>query len=130
MEECGYQFYSGHCTKPKPCPDHANEKCVSCKDPATRGCDYEGQFVCGSPLCGKCEYRMTDKVGFFGSYGHEHYRPGETESKTEEQIGVTIGDGKYVPEDIDQYAKGYKQGQIDMREIMTDYIDKVFGKKE
>lgn len=158
-EECGFEFYSGHCNKLKPCPDHVDTKCVSCKEHAVRACDYEGQFVCGAPLCGECKYRTTDKVGFFGFYSHEHYSPlpiskpapytclgahckclngkaggcnkwhkgDHTCSISTEDVkhlSVTIENIKYVPEDTEQYTRGYKQGQIDMREIMLAEANK------
>ena len=32
--------------------------CVSCGEPATHDCHQTGQFVCGAPLCDKCEHAL------------------------------------------------------------------------
>jgi len=56
------------------CEKHVNEKCISCGDKATHGCTYEGQFVCGYPLCDNCEgYNKQDKpAGNWGYLNHSH----------------------------------------------------------
>ena len=59
------------------CEKHAAEKCCSCGAPATHGCDFCGQFVCGAPLCGDCTWG-TDKgpSGSWGFLNHVHIRKG------------------------------------------------------
>ena len=51
------------------CERH-QEKCVSCGNPSTHGCDETGQFVCGGPLCDDCEHTIAEDgtnggVGFY-----------------------------------------------------------------
>lgn len=55
---CGYYMpWIGMCKNPRPCAQHKDEVCITCKEPATRGCPQTGQFVCGFGLCNKksCE---------------------------------------------------------------------------
>lgn len=52
------------------CTKHAPEKCSSCGEQATHECDETGQFVCGSPLCAKCEHTLHEDgtnggIGFY-----------------------------------------------------------------
>lgn len=60
------------------CEKHSTMKCVSCGSPATHGCDFCGQFVCGAPLCDNC-IGATDKgpAGNWGFLNHVHIRPGD-----------------------------------------------------
>lgn len=54
------------------CEAHARLVCVSCAAPASQSCDYTGQFVCGAPLCHRCEHSPPDKSvgrGMFGMGG-------------------------------------------------------------
>ena len=70
------EHYRGVCKQPAPCPQHASLTCRVCGAPATWACDYEGRFVCGTPLCRGCE-RFEDKSMESGSWGflnHGHKR--------------------------------------------------------
>ena len=40
------------------CGEHDSKKCSSCGDPATHDCGQTGQFVCGAPLCDRCEHAI------------------------------------------------------------------------
>lgn len=40
------------------CSEHITLTCCSCKAPATRECDFCGQFVCGFPLCDDCVHTV------------------------------------------------------------------------
>ncbi len=56
---CGFaEAWVGKCKNAKPCEEHADMKCVSCGEPATKTCDSTGQFVCGAPLCDECEHSI------------------------------------------------------------------------
>ena len=59
------------------CEHHSNEKCISCGSPATHGCDFCGQFVCGYPLCDNC-IGTTDEgpSGTWGFLNHVHIQRG------------------------------------------------------
>ena len=59
------------------CDKHADAKCVSCGKPATHGCDFCGQFVCGIPLCDDC-VGASDKgpSGVWGFLNHVHIKRG------------------------------------------------------
>ena len=59
------------------CEKHAATKCVSCREPATHGCPFCGQFVCGAPLCDNC-VGTSDKgpAGAWGFLNHVHIRKG------------------------------------------------------
>jgi hypothetical protein len=48
------------------CAKHAPLLCVSCGAPATLSCDFDGQFVCGSPLCSGCEHMPPPPDACFG----------------------------------------------------------------
>jgi len=37
------------------CEEHT-QKCVGCDNMAINGCSFAGQFVCGYPICGKCNH--------------------------------------------------------------------------
>jgi hypothetical protein len=39
----------------KTCAEHT-QKCHSCGESATHGCEETGMFVCGEPLCNDCEH--------------------------------------------------------------------------
>lgn len=56
------------------CEEHRGKKCDVCGKQATHECSYEGQFVCGAPLCDSCE-GYTDKGkprGAWGFLNHGH----------------------------------------------------------
>lgn len=78
---CKFSTYGYACGKPTIgtdlCDEHAAAKCVSCGAPATHGCDFCGQFVCGAPLCDDC-YGTSDKgpSGAWGFLNHVHIRKG------------------------------------------------------
>ncbi len=59
------------------CDIHKMEKCKVCGEQATHQCSYTGQFVCGAPLCDKCEEGdagdSTKGLGW-GFIGHTHRR--------------------------------------------------------
>jgi hypothetical protein len=38
------------------CEEHAKLRCAGCGAQATRGCDYAASYVCGCPLCDRCEH--------------------------------------------------------------------------
>jgi len=40
------------------CEEHT-EKCSNpkCDNMAVEACDFAGQFVCGYPICGKCDHK-------------------------------------------------------------------------
>lgn len=42
------------------CNEHANLKCSSCGNPATRECDSTMGLVCGCPLCDDCEHELAE----------------------------------------------------------------------
>jgi len=58
---CAYSIaWRGYCGKPATapgrCADHAEVKCQCCGEPAAgECCQTFTQFVCGVPLCDKCE---------------------------------------------------------------------------
>ena len=56
------------------CKEHQGQKCASCGEPATHGCSYCGQFVCGAPLCDSCVgfEDMTRPSGNWGFMNHSH----------------------------------------------------------
>lgn len=73
MDACKFSTYGYACGKPVEhgrylCEEHAKAKCSSCGQPATHGCDFCGQFVCGAPLCDECTYG-TDESKSAGSWG-------------------------------------------------------------
>jgi hypothetical protein len=47
----------GECGK-EGCTKHADVKCVSCGNPATRECDATDVLVCGAPLCDDCDHTI------------------------------------------------------------------------
>lgn len=57
---CGWQVaYRGPCqtavdTPGGRCPRHPHRPCEGCGHPAVGECTFEGQFVCGAPLCDRC----------------------------------------------------------------------------
>lgn len=52
LPTCRYVIpWVGRCGKPEPCPEHHNRVCNECGAPATHGCGFAGQFVCGADLC-------------------------------------------------------------------------------
>ena len=56
------------------CTQHAAVKCCVCGEQATHECDHTGHFVCGAPLCNKCEgHTDTSKpAGGWGFMNHTH----------------------------------------------------------
>lgn len=73
------------------CDEHSKSKCSSCGQPATHGCSFCGQFVCGAPLCDDCAY-ASDKgpSGSWGFLNHIHIKkgaqlPSEVREKEEEE---------------------------------------------
>ena len=81
FRKCKFSTYGHACGKETIgsdlCDKHAVEKCCSCGQPATHGCDFCGQFVCGAPLCDECVGR-TDKghSGAWGFLNHVHTKKG------------------------------------------------------
>lgn len=80
-DKCSFDMaWRGPCGEPASlrnrCPAHAEVVCAACKSPATRECDYTGQFVCGTPLCDNCHgYTDTSKPsGSWGFLNHSHCR--------------------------------------------------------
>lgn len=78
---CVYEFYGMRCGRPAlegelRCSKHIDSKCISCGEPATHGCPYEGQFVCGYPLCDDCEgwNDHSKPSGNWGFVNHSHRR--------------------------------------------------------
>lgn len=79
-EQCRFDMgYRGRCDQPALggsglCTAHAELACASCHEPATHECSYEGQFVCGAPLCDKCEgwNDQTKPSGAWGFFNHGH----------------------------------------------------------
>ncbi|WP_160006912.1 hypothetical protein [Rhizobium sp. 18055] len=72
-EKCTFSTYRYACGKPVEhgrylCEEHVKVTCASCGNAATHGCDYCGQFVCGTPLCDECTY-STDKTKAAGNWG-------------------------------------------------------------
>lgn len=64
--KCKFELaWVGKCNKPtvrgsEMCEKHAGIECCSCGQPATRECDETlGPFVCGFPLCDKCEHEIA-----------------------------------------------------------------------
>ncbi len=59
--KCNYDSYVG-CNEPVIgdkffCEKHNNIMCSVCKEKIAVGdCHYEGQFVCGYPLCENCNH--------------------------------------------------------------------------
>lgn len=52
------QAWAGHCNKEcddEFCEDHKKIKCKICGGQAVKTCKETFQFVCGTPLCGKCK---------------------------------------------------------------------------
>jgi hypothetical protein len=75
--QCTYVPYtrcSKEATVDGKCDDHKDLKCSVCGKPATHGCSYTGQFVCGQPLCDECEgWEDTSKEpGSWGFLNHSH----------------------------------------------------------
>lgn len=64
---CGLEVVQdGYCEK------HSEEKCCVCKEQATHDCEHTGQFVCGYPLCAKCEGWNDGTKSAWGFIGHKH----------------------------------------------------------
>lgn len=79
MTTCGFDGgYAGLCKEPAEpgrfCPRHAAMRCISCGQSATQECSYEGQFVCGQPLCEDCEgwNDRSKDAGNWGFLNHSH----------------------------------------------------------
>lgn len=59
------------------CEKHEKMMCCSCGNPATHGCAFCGQFVCGAPLCDDCTYGTEPgPSGNWGFLNHVHIRKG------------------------------------------------------
>lgn len=78
-DRCKFSTYGYACNKPVEhgrylCEEHASAMCSSCGQPATHGCDFCGQFVCGAPLCDECTYGsdQTKSSGAWGFMNHIH----------------------------------------------------------
>jgi hypothetical protein len=67
------------------CEEHSAAKCSSCGRPATHGCDFCGQFVCGAPLCDECTYGTdtSKSAGAWGFLNHIHVSKPEFAMKHE-----------------------------------------------
>ena len=70
--QCKYDVpWAGRCQKEAVGSDYCDEhnvKCSACKQrQATHGCSHAGQFVCGYPLCDKCQSYKDGK--------HKHWSP-------------------------------------------------------
>ncbi len=88
MSTCKFiRSWIGPCGKPVLgndtfCPQHDKLPCASCGEPATRECEHTGiQFVCGAPLCGRCEHGPVDPKNpgmFFLGGGHRRPPQGDT----------------------------------------------------
>lgn len=78
---CGKQIEHGRYL----CEEHATAKCASCGQPATHGCDFCGQFVCGTPLCDECTFGTdtTKPAGAWGFINHIHISKPEYADKHE-----------------------------------------------
>lgn len=53
---CGFGMpWAGQCTSKLPCKEHSHLSCSDkeCENPATYGCSWAGQFVCGRAWCSK-----------------------------------------------------------------------------
>jgi hypothetical protein len=46
-----------------PVPTHEGKACHGCGEPATQLCGFNGIFVCGAPLCGRCEHTGPGEHG-------------------------------------------------------------------
>ena len=69
MGLCGFnEAWIGTCLNHSPCTKHQHLICGSCGEPATHTCSETGQFVCGVPLCQKCEH-VTFPDGTNGGVG-------------------------------------------------------------
>lgn len=68
--------FIGSCNEPLPCSKHSATACCVCRQPATHECAHTGQFVCGFPLCDKCEGFVDETMncGIFGLMNHGHRR--------------------------------------------------------
>lgn len=89
-DKCKFSTYGYACGKPVEhgrylCEEHATAKCSSCKQPATHGCDFCGQFVCGAPLCDECTFGTDSSKsgGAWGFMNHIHVNKPEFAEKHE-----------------------------------------------
>jgi len=101
-DKCKFSTYGYACGKSVEhgrylCEEHASSKCSSCGQPATHGCDFCGQFVCGMPLCEECTYGTDDSKpsGNWGFLNHIHVSKPEFADKHEnrrlrEELASTI----------------------------------------
>ncbi len=102
MEICNFsEAWIGKCEEFKPCSKHADLKCSSCGEPATRSCDATSQFVCGAPLCEKCEHVLdpngtTSRAGTHCLKSAQKFKPWYAQSP-EEQI-----EGNRLQKDVDK----------------------------
>ncbi len=58
------------------CEKHTQLTCASCGEQASRTCAQTGQFVCGAPLCEKCEHTIAEN-GTNGGIGFNSQMPPE-----------------------------------------------------
>jgi hypothetical protein len=89
-DRCTFSTYGYPCGKPVEhgrylCEEHAASKCSSCGQPATHGCDFCGQFVCGAPLCDECTFGTdtSKSAGAWGFMNHIHVSKPEFADKHE-----------------------------------------------
>jgi hypothetical protein len=89
-DACKFSTYGYACGKPVEhgrylCEEHSSAKCRSCGQPATHGCDFCGQFVCGMPLCDECTYGADESKssGSWGFLNHIHVSKPEFSDKHE-----------------------------------------------
>lgn len=59
LTQCAWSVYIGHCKSQAVangyCEEHYGKQChdSNCVNQATHDCSFEGQFVCGYPVCGE-----------------------------------------------------------------------------
>ncbi len=72
---CGWRGLCGLPAQAVYCKTHEAAVCSSCGKSATRECVESGSFICGAPLCSKCQHKPDVLVGFsFGNDGKHGYR--------------------------------------------------------
>lgn len=89
-DRCKFSTYGYACGKHVEhgrylCEEHTKAKCASCGQPATHGCDFCGQFVCGTPLCDECTFGTDSSkpAGAWGFINHIHVSKPEFADKHE-----------------------------------------------
>ena len=67
------------CIERDRCSEHADLKCVSCGEPATRSCNAtHGPCLCSAPLCSNCEHELAPNGT---NEGNRHVRKGTQKYK-------------------------------------------------